>query len=117
MADSITDTLGVALKTALASIVSLYYLEAETNVYPYAWYDREITEHRTKDGLYKIQSAVSINIVSKSYAELKQLTSAVRAAVAGIDQNKFTVKFLTSDASCIDDVWTNVLTYNIYQIA
>lgn len=112
-----TDTLGTALTTALDGIVSLNYLEAETRSYPYAVYDREITEHRTKDGVYKIQSALVINVHAKSFADVKRLTAAIREAVEGLNHDIFIVKFTAANADCVDDVWTNAIEYNIYQIS
>ena len=112
-----TDILGSSIKATVGVLMDLYYLEAETSDYPFCVYDRTITEHRTKDGVYKIQSECTFDIVSDTFAGAKEKTSELRQVIENDLGDNFIVKFLSETPDCVDDIWTIETKYNIYQIS
>lgn len=111
----IIDRLGADLKTAIGGSVRLYLNEAETESYPYAVYTREIEEKRTKDGIYRISSALTITVVAKTFSDLKTCSTAVRSAIGNLDRGRYVVAHQRSASECQDGIWTNEIVYNIHQ--
>lgn len=110
-----TDNFGKTFARMANHVLPTYYAEAETDVYPYAVYSREKTEQRTKDGVFKICSDLTVTVYSKSFDRAASAASALRNGLDNMGE-AFRAVFRSSTDECVDGIWSIELRYNVYQI-
>lgn len=100
--------------------ITLYQSESEVQTKPYCVYDITTTEHRTKDGVYKVTGDVTIRAISDSASEAKALADdiedvlSVLSGTAG-DTGLISIWQRSRTPDCLDGIWTVELIYVINQ--
>lgn len=112
-----TENIGKHLTGICDFYVPFYQSEAESDDYPYAVYRYTPQEFRTKDGVYKITSEVSISVYSQDFDEAQAKADMLRAALDADNDNRFQIVFLRQSKQRSEDVWSIELVYYVKQIA
>lgn len=111
------ESIGKALTAAVGEITPLYLYEAETEEYPYAVYYYTPEFFSTKDGVYKIEADVTVQVYSDDFDEAYALSGQIRdAALSGMNGNAFMTRVSTSTKECVEGIWNIETVYKIKQI-
>jgi len=111
-----TEQIGERITEVVGALLPCYYAEAEANEYPFAVYSQVVTHHFSKDGIYKIESDLSLNIVSNVYEDAKDYASQAMDAIAsGANDDQFTSRVLSVVEDCQEGIWVITIEYNIRQ--
>jgi len=110
-----TDRIGIKLTDLLETVLPFNLSEAEADSYPYAVYYYTPTTNYTKDGAYKIQAEVTIQIYSKSFDEGYDLAGDVKEALEEGMTGEFAASLRTEASNCSEGVWEIDLDYIINQ--
>ncbi len=111
-----TDQAGIRLYELISPLVALNLSEAETDTYPYAAYDISTVPVRTKDGIARFDSDVSMHILSKSFDEAHSVCDQITDALEESMRNDtFSATWRASTPSCTEGIWTITLEITIKQ--
>lgn len=111
-----TETIGEQITSLCTDLVPTFYSEAETESYPYMVYDQVVTEHRTKDGVYKLTSEVELKVVSNDFDEADDAASAVADCIDSfMNEDPYTARKGMVSKDCVEQIWTIQMNYTITQ--
>lgn len=110
-----TEAIGAKLVELIRPICPVWLSEAETEAYPYAVYSQTVSEHRTKDGVYKYTAETTINVVSKNFDEADSIANRIKAALAEGLTGGFSGMLRTQNNDCTQGVWDIELQYFVKQ--
>lgn len=112
------DQIGTTVTSTVGEIVPFYLYEAEVDTYPYATYFYTPEFHTTKDGVYKIDTDLSLRVYSNDFDEAFDLAEDIRTAlIAGMNDTQFRTSLSTTSKECVEGIWNVQYTYRIIQIS
>ncbi len=113
-----TDSLRDKLSDVLDPVIEIDLSEAETSEYPYAVYDMETSPVMTKDGIARFDGDTRIRIVSNSFDEADLIRGQIVSAIsAGMHDQVFSSRLLSTTKECVEGIWTIELNYTLRQYA
>lgn len=112
------DQIGQAVESVVGGILPFYLYEAEVDDYPYAVYFYTPEYFSTKDGVYKIETNLTLQVFSNDSDEAIENAETVRIALlAGMNSTKFYTKMSTTSKECIEGIWKIENVFRIIQIS
>ena len=112
-----TESIGTRLVALIDPIIHLHLSEAEVEDYPYAVYEQTVTEHRTKDGVYKITANTLIHIYSKSFSEADSASLQIQSKLeTQMRDETYIATLRTVNKYCVEGVWDIQLNYLVTQL-
>ena len=111
-----TEALRTGLVSALTTAgISVRLSEDEANGYPFVTYDMTVNPVRDKDGVRVYSGDTYIRVVSDDFDEADTLATSVQSAVEGMSGSVYSVRLISNDKDCVNDIWTIELNYQIKQ--
>lgn len=111
-----TERIGIQFTSVVSPLVSLFLEEAETETYPYAVYNYDVTPVETKDGVVGLSSELTCSVVSDDFDEAEAIADNIAKAVASsMRSGDFFAYHRSTGCSCEEGIWQINLTYNIKQ--
>lgn len=108
------ESIGEKIVELVSPLVKLYLSEAETENYPYAVYEMDVTPYYTKDGIYRYEGDVTVRLFGKDFDEIDALTTTIEDALMTMDQN-YTSSYTGYDKTCTEGVWQIEMKFSIKQ--
>ena len=113
-----TESLRTALVAAITDAkVEIRLSEDKTNKYPFVTYEMTVTPVRDKDGVAYYTGDTIIRVVSDDVETADTLRGTVETAVEGMAGTQYSVRLITSDKDCLNDIWTIELNYQLRQFS
>ena len=91
--------------------------EDKTNKYPFVTYEMTVTPVRDKDGVAYYTGDTIIRVVGDDFETADTLRGTVETAVEGMAGTQYSVRLITSDKDCLNDIWTIELNYQLRQFS
>lgn len=111
-----TEQIGIRLAELLEPIVPFYLSEAETDEYPYAVYDMNVSPVMVKDRVYKFTADVSIEVYGKEPDQVKEISDDIRSAIdEEMRGDTFFASLVTFSDQRQEGLWISRLDYTINQ--
>lgn len=112
------DLIGITVTSTVGDILPFYLYEAEVDAYPYAAYYYTPEFHATKDGVYKIDTDLTVNVYSEDFDEAFSDAEAIKAAiVSGMNGSQFRSRLTSTSKECVEGIWTITYVYHIIQLS
>lgn len=112
------DLIGKKVTSTVGDICPFYLYEAEQDTYPYAVYFYTPEFHSTKDGVYKIDTDLTLQVYSQDFDEAFALAEAIRTAIlAGMNDSQFHARVSSTQKECVEGVWNVEYIYNVIQLS
>ena len=110
------EIIGDRITEIVSAFVPVFNSEAETEIYPYAVYEQDVTHIRDKAEIRGYSSSLTLAVYSKDYDEARTIMLAVRQSVDGGMGTGMRAIRTGSREECIIGVWSIQDTYTIRQI-
>ncbi|WP_322290569.1 hypothetical protein [Paratractidigestivibacter sp.] len=108
------ESIGEKIVELVSPLVKFYLSEAETESYPYAVYDMDVTPYYTKDGVYRYSADATVRLFGKDFDELDGLWTKIEDALMMMDQG-YTSTYTGYSKTCTEGVWQIEMNFNILQ--
>ena len=112
------DLIGTTVTSTVEDILPFYLYEAEEESYPYAAYYYTPEFHSTKDGVYKIETDLYVNVYSEDFDEAFADAEAIKAAIlSDMNGSQFNSRLSSTSKECVEGIWTITYVYHIIQLS
>lgn len=111
-----TERIGIRLAELIDPIVPFFLSEAETDEYPYAVYDMDVSPRMVKDRVYKFTADVSIEVYGKDPDQVKDISDGIRSVIEEeMRGDTFFATLVTFSDQRQEGLWISRLDYTINQ--
>lgn len=112
------DKIGKTITSVAGEILPLYRYEASEDGYPYGVFFYSPEYYSSKDGVYKLEADVTVQVYSQDFDDALAKDGAIRAAIiSGMNSGEFRSRVSTSSRECVEGVWNIETVYKITQLS
>lgn len=111
-----TNNIRSKVVSVLGDVIGVMLNEGVEDERPYAVFDLNTSDFRTKSGVYKISGTMMLHIYTDAYDEAKDIATRAMAAIEQQMQGEeYRTRLMTSESYCSDAVWEWRLEYAVAQ--